>query len=204
MLWWHWEKQLQNTQERTYEKSPIVRLRKWKALSFSSIEHICKRNANTTLTFWAFIKAVRKLITSWRIYESPESHEVNTFHINTINPSDKWDKAMRSLGFITNVMFIERYWVSISKMELVKPLQIKYFHFLLCHIRQQSNSPYKFFLLTNFSSSYPRKSLPSIFTVRKQSCGKVRFSQACVKNSVHRGEVYTPPRADTPHGQTSP
>ena len=27
----------------------------------------------------------------------------------------------------------------------------------------------------------------SIFTVRDSSCGKVMFSQACVKNSVHRG-----------------
>ena len=109
---------------------------------------------------------------------------------------------MRSLGFITNVMFIERYWVSISKMELVKPLQIKYFHFLLCHIRQQSNSPYEFFLLTNFSSSYPRKGLPSIFTVRKQSCGKVRFSQASVKNSVHRGRCTSP--RQTPLGRHTP
>ena len=30
------------------------------------------------------------------------------------------------------------------------------------------------------------------FTVRKSSCGKVMFSQTCVKNSVHRGQVYTP------------
>ena len=75
------------------QKSPIVRLRKWKALSFSSTEHICKLNTNTILTLWAFIKAVRKLITSWRIYESPESREVNTFHINTINWSDKWNKS---------------------------------------------------------------------------------------------------------------
>ena len=29
-----------------------------------------------------------------------------------------------------------------------------------------------------------------IFTVRKRSCGKVMFSQACVKNSVHGGGVY--------------
>ena len=45
------------------------------------------------------------------------------------------------------------------------------------------------------------------FTVRKRSCEKVMFSQVCVKNSVHSGEVYTPladtPRADTP-GQTPP
>ena len=31
-----------------------------------------------------------------------------------------------------------------------------------------------------------------LITVRKRSCEKVMFSQACVKNSVHRGEVYTP------------
>ena len=45
-----------------------------------------------------------------------------------------------------------------------------------------------------------------IFNVRKRSCGKVMLSQACVKNSVHRGRVcQTPPRADThPPGQTTP
>ena len=31
-----------------------------------------------------------------------------------------------------------------------------------------------------------------IVAVRKRSCGKVMFSQACVKNSVYTGEVYTP------------
>ena len=38
-----------------------------------------------------------------------------------------------------------------------------------------------------------------LFTVRKRSCRKVMFSQACVKNFVHRGrgEVYTP-QGDTP------
>ena len=41
--------------------------------------------------------------------------------------------------------------------------------------------------------------LKPIFTVRNSSCGKVMFSQACVRNSVHggRGEVYTY-WADTP------
>ena len=45
-----------------------------------------------------------------------------------------------------------------------------------------------------------------IFTVRKRSCGKVMFSQACVKNCVHWGRhmVYTPLQ-QTPHpGQTPP
>ena len=32
--------------------------------------------------------------------------------------------------------------------------------------------------------------LSHIFTVRKQSCRKIMFSQVCVKNSVHRGNVY--------------
>ena len=41
------------------------------------------------------------------------------------------------------------------------------------------------------------------FTVRKQSCGKVMFSQACVKNSVHGGVCLsacwdTPPWRQTP------
>ena len=45
--------------------------------------------------------------------------------------------------------------------------------------------------------------LHHIITVRKRSCGKVIFSQACVKNSVHGGEeVYTPWQADTLPGQT--
>ena len=56
-----------------------------------------------------------------------------------------------------------------------------------------------------------------LFTVRNSSCGKVMFSQTCVKNSVHRGwEVYTPsldthtptpghtPFPWTPPRQTSP
>ena len=29
-----------------------------------------------------------------------------------------------------------------------------------------------------------------MFTIRKQSCGKVTFSEACVKNSVHGGHVW--------------
>ena len=47
--------------------------------------------------------------------------------------------------------------------------------------------------------------LREIVTVRKRSCGKVMFSQACVKNSVHNGGVYPSmhwgrhPLADTPH-----
>ena len=47
------------------------------------------------------------------------------------------------------------------------------------------------------------RSLPSFVTVRKQSCGKVRFSTVCVKNSVHRGGVcQTPSWADTPPADT--
>ena len=50
-----------------------------------------------------------------------------------------------------------------------------------------------------------------IFTVRKRSCGKIMFSQACVKNSDHGGRC-TPPlgrQADNPlgrhpHGQHPP
>ena len=53
-------------------------------------------------------------------------------------------------------------------------------------------------------------------TVRKRSCGKVMFSQACVKNSVHRGRCTPPgrhplgrlPQVDNPQGrhpqQTAP
>ena len=51
-----------------------------------------------------------------------------------------------------------------------------------------------------------------IFTVRNSSCGKVMFSQACIKNSVHRGDMSasgsggcTPPRqTPTPSRQRHP
>ena len=52
-----------------------------------------------------------------------------------------------------------------------------------------------------------KKILHAIITVRKSSCGKVMFSQACVKNSVHSGGgeclphcilEYTPPQAELP------
>ena len=45
------------------------------------------------------------------------------------------------------------------------------------------------FFLSRNSPTFPRKT--SIFTVRNSGCGKVMFSQACVKNSV-QGEVYSP------------
>ena len=37
-----------------------------------------------------------------------------------------------------------------------------------------------------------------LVSVRKRSCRKVMFSQACVKNSVHTGERCTPPGRQTP------
>ena len=43
-----------------------------------------------------------------------------------------------------------------------------------------------------------KRELYNIITVRKRSCGKVMFSQACVKNSVHRAGDVHPPWADTP------
>ena len=52
----------------------------------------------------------------------------------------------------------------------------------------------------------PHNSVQPIFTVRKRSCGNVMFSQACVKNSGHRREMYiprqTPPHKQTTSGQT--
>ena len=62
------------------------------------------------------------------------------------------------------------------------------------------------------SSYFTRALIARAITVRNSSFGKVMLSQACVKNSVHRGEVYTPPghippghpQADTPAGQTPP
>ena len=41
-------------------------------------------------------------------------------------------------------------------------------------------------------------------TVRKRSCGKVMFSQACVKNSVHKRRWCTLHWADTPLGRNPP
>ena len=41
-----------------------------------------------------------------------------------------------------------------------------------------------------------------LIAVRKRSCGKVMFSQACVKNCVHGGGVYTP--GQTPLGRHPP
>ena len=62
------------------------------------------------------------------------------------------------------------------------------------------------------------ESMCSIFTIRKRSCKKVMFSQACVKNSVHGRGVHptwadtssqannplrqTHPQADTPRADT--
>ena len=45
-----------------------------------------------------------------------------------------------------------------------------------------------------------------IITARKRSCGKVIFSVACVKNSVHRGGTWagTPPRQVHHPGQVHP
>ena len=48
-----------------------------------------------------------------------------------------------------------------------------------------------------------------VFTVLKLSCGKVMFSQVCVKNPVHTGEVHTPgqtppPWEDTPYQADTP
>ena len=50
---------------------------------------------------------------------------------------------------------------------------------------------------------------PALITVRKRSFGKVMFSQACVKNSVHRGvrgrcTYPLPPARQMPPGQTPP
>ena len=49
------------------------------------------------------------------------------------------------------------------------------------------------------SLNFPR----AFFTIRKRSCGKVMFSQACVKNSVH-GEkgVHSPSPGQTPPADT--
>ena len=54
-----------------------------------------------------------------------------------------------------------------------------------------------------FCRSRCRTNAPSarLITIPKRSCGKVMFSQACVKNSVHRG---VHPLGRQPPGQTPP
>ena len=44
--------------------------------------------------------------------------------------------------------------------------------------------------------------ITTLISVRNRSCGKVMFSQACVKNSVYRGVGVHTPRADTPQADT--
>ena len=69
--------------------------------------------------------------------------------------------------------------------------------------QQNQNSIFEYF---SFMSLFDITTL----IVRKRSCGKVMFSQACVKNSVYRGVgVHTPPRqappwADTPSPEQTP
>ena len=59
----------------------------------------------------------------------------------------------------------------------------------------------KFRQMLNYDMPLSYLSLPArkclnppilVITVCNSSCGKVMFSQACIKNSVHGGEVYTP------------
>ena len=56
------------------------------------------------------------------------------------------------------------------------------------------------------SAESTRQRKRSFITVRNSSCGKVMFSQACVKNSVHRRGVSArhPPQADTPLARHPP
>ena len=54
-------------------------------------------------------------------------------------------------------------------------------------------------VLHEFPFQYIVSGTTDIFTVRYSSCGKVMFSQACVKNSVQGGGVYPSMHwADTP------
>ena len=90
------------------------------------------------------------------------------------------------------------------KSELLYP-QGQYFLEEVCNrlrcFRPEENDYVYYTDVTGDFSSCGNKTV--IFTFRNRSCGKVMFSQACVKNSVHRGreqrgEVYIPPWADTP------
>ena len=60
------------------------------------------------------------------------------------------------------------------------------------------------FRSTTVFSVFGCENLWSAFTVCKQSCGKVMFSQACVKNSVHGGVCQTFPLGRHPLGRHSP
>ena len=71
----------------------------------------------------------------------------------------------------------------------------------VCHNKDIRVFP-KYFSLNSMCAATKIFIIKRIITVRKRSWGKVMFSQACVKNSVHGGEVYTsPPRADTLPGR---
>ena len=61
-------------------------------------------------------------------------------------------------------------------------------------------------LLTSIHTELKMEVKAEIFTVRKRSCGKVMFSQACVKNSVHMvaGWCVCVCLPDTPSRQTPP
>ena len=53
------------------------------------------------------------------------------------------------------------------------------------------------------SQIFDSLSLVSLVAIRDSSCGKVMFSQTCIKNSVHKGEVYTH-QADNPRQTPAP
>ena len=65
--------------------------------------------------------------------------------------------------------------------------------------RYFERSPNLFFLYIPFKNRVVSQESQRfrIFTVRKRSCGKVMFSQACVKNSVQGRRRCTLPWADT-------
>ena len=76
---------------------------------------------------------------------------------------------------------------------------------MCCHKRPISSFVVILFGICNVQNMiFTRDRLNLFITVRNSSCGKVMFSQVCVKNSVHSGEVYTPPPWTHTPGQTPP
>ena len=85
-------------------------------------------------------------------------------------------------------------------------------HVIHSNVETGTNTTLKYFFypLQTSTKSFLWYSCQRLFlnAVRKRSWGKVMFSQAYVKNSVHGGEVYTPwadtPSSLIPPGQTAP
>ena len=85
----------------------------------------------------------------------------------------------------------DRKKTSNRKVLLLRPISVN-----IAHVQNKHLSEFSLLPFYTFGFKYYRP---------QRSCGKVMFSQACVKNSVHRGEGVCPSACwDTLPGQTPP